>query len=455
MLALPSTLFAQLTTISSFPYEPSDNQEGSHFVSNYDDSGFAQGSAWTHDDVASPRQGSSGPGDTAWAVLPEAIYDSGTITWLHSPKFDFTGQSGLELKFEVWITARSGLDGMKLQVSTNGGSNWSDVSNLSVGYHDECEALVDAFDGDLDCWSQIPNSAETCSLNLNPWSGMSDVRFRWCFAAADGEIDTDCGPVIDSLRVVYVAAATAVSSGFSAIPQGKTIGATITKDSGDPFTTGMTVDVAGFGVTGTVTSVVSADECTVDFTAARTADVGAHSFWIKSGSTNISLGTVAVYRPHQLIPARETGSLQEPPQSATMGANSVYLHNGEFRHDLPFVAIPGRMLPIGAGGTYRSQLESLGWLGAGWTASFDQRIHYDDTADEIELYSGSGRRDVFELASGARRAKGHTSKRASSSRLPATTTALPAPKRTTSSRSPMPTAQRRSSWPCTRTQPDG
>ncbi|MCC7509209.1 MAG: hypothetical protein IT464_07525 [Planctomycetes bacterium] len=405
---LAASLSAQPASIDTFPYTPDNTAEGADFVANYGTGPTTSGSTWTQGSVSSPRQGSSGAGSTAWACLPTSNYANNTVTWLHSPIFDFTGVSGMQLQFELWVKVRS-YDGAKLQVSTNGGSAWSDVSALSVSYNGTCALIATKFGGSSNCWTGTGlggGSANTCSVNLNAWSGQSDVRFRWCFVAEDTEkASPDNGPVVDSPRVVAVTSSVAYANGFAAVPQGATVEATITKVGGDDFVGGMTVDVAGTGVTGTVTSVNSVDEIEVDFSATRVADVGPHTFWIKNGSTNICQGTVEVYHPHQRVPARD-GSVQEPPQNAAMGANGVYLHNGEFRHDLPFVSIPGRMLPLAVGGTYRSRYESLGWLGAGWTVSFDQRLYYHSGGDEIDLYSGSGRIDTFELESGGTAGEG-------------------------------------------------
>ncbi|MCC6574921.1 MAG: choice-of-anchor D domain-containing protein, partial [Planctomycetes bacterium] len=189
-----------------------------------------------------------------------------------------------------------------------------------------------------------------------------------------------------------------LASGFIGLPQGTSLGATIEKSGGLPFVSGVTVSVAGSGVTGSVTTVTSDDEIAVNFTTDATADAGVRTFHVYDGGTRVATGTITVLYPQQLTAARESGSTQEPPQNATMGGVSTYLHNGEFRHDLPLVSIPGRMLPLGAGVTYRSQLEYLGPVGRGWTASFDNRLVYNSGGDTITVYSGDGRIDTYTQA---------------------------------------------------------
>ena len=407
-------LAAAPANISSFPYTPNDTAEANDFEADYGSSPTETGSTWTHGSVTSPRKGSNGSGDSAWAVLPSSNYSNDTITWLHSPFFDFTGESGWELAFELWLRTRKDIDGLKLQVSANGGSTWSDVTSVSVSYNDTNSEIDAEYGGDEDCWNGDERelggaTSTTCIVNLSPWNGESDVCFRWCFIAGESEkTDPQVGPVIDSPRIQAVTSQIAYSGGYTAVPQGSTVTATIRKDSGDDFTsTGMTVDVDGTGVTGGNISFTSVDEIDVDFTATRTADVGPHTYKIKdSGGDIICQGTVHVYYPQQQIPIRGNGSTQEPPRNGTIGGNGVYLHSGEFRHDLPIFSIPGRMLPLGMGITYRSQMDTIGPVGAGWFASWDKRLYYSSGADEVTIYSGSGRIDTFELKSGGTAGEG-------------------------------------------------
>ena len=284
-------LAAAPANISTFPYTPNDTAEATDFEANYGSGPTASGSTWTHGSVSSPRKGSTGSGDSAWAVLPSSEYVAGTDSWLHSPIFDFTGESGLELAFEMWMQTRDSKDGMKLQVSDDGGASWSDVSTQSVAYtgtvnviDDEHGGSTAAWEGNSENWS---TDAVTCIVNLSPWAGESDVRFRWCFSSRGGTPGEE-GPVIDSPRIQAVTSSIAYSGGYTAVPQGATVTATVTKTSGDDFTsTGMTVVIDGVGVTGGNISFTSVDEIDVDFTATRTADVGPHTYKIKdSGATS-------------------------------------------------------------------------------------------------------------------------------------------------------------------------
>jgi len=97
----------------------------------------------------------------------------------------------------------------------------------------------------------------------------------------------------------------------------------------------------------------------------------------------------------RVTPTRMGGAILEAPQNATMGGESVYLHSGEFRHDISLLSIPGRMNDIGVSLTYRTFSTWDGPMGLGWTGSFLRRVHFDESSDEITYYSGDGRIDVF------------------------------------------------------------
>ncbi len=389
-------------TISAFPYQPDETQQVADFKVNYGTGPAPAGSAWLNGVINGNRRGQGGAGVQAWANRPTASYLNSTTTWLHSPIFNFTGQSGLSLDYYLWVRAQSGQDGMKLQVSTNGGTVWADVTTSSVAYNGNTNTsglLATKFGGGNTAWTATSlggASANLCTLNLNTWAGMADVRFRWCFVSNASTVND--GPVVDNFKVIYVTATTAYASGFASVPQGQTVNATVTKTEGQAFTAGMTVSVQGSGVTGSVVSVTNANVCTVAFTATKMADIGLHNYSILLGGNTLCQSTMEVFSPQRLISNREAGSTQEPPQNASMGGTSVYLHNGEFRHDLPMVSIPGRMLPLAIGITYRSGLDCMGTLGRGWSTSFDVRLSY--VSNVITLYGGDGRIDNFTLQAG-------------------------------------------------------
>ncbi|MEE9312640.1 MAG: DUF6531 domain-containing protein, partial [Planctomycetota bacterium] len=395
-----------LDTISSFPWYPSESDQATKFfVDMFDNGILPSGSAWQNGTISYPRRGSNGASDQAWANQPTKTYGPNTVSWLQTPIFDLSSISGMSFAFELWIKANHKYDGVKMQVSTNGSSTWSDVSTTSLAYNghtNKSSALSDNFGGSDSCWTKTTTYggwvSNTCTLNLNAYIGQSDVRFRFCMGT--GNERGNYGPVLDTFRIEPVTATIVYQGGFAAVPQDGTVTVNVSKTNGSAFVSGMTVTFNGTGLTGTVTSVTDADNCVVDISANRVADVGGQTFYIDSGSTRICQGMVDVLFPQQLVSYRQGGSTQEPTRNATMGGNSVYLHNGEFRHDLPILSLPGRMLPMSVGITYRSQLHTIGSVGAGWTASFDRQLFYLAGSDEVEVRLGSGSIRTYSLASG-------------------------------------------------------
>src|SRR5687768_9723103 len=85
-----SELQATPPTIDTFPYTPNEGAQASHFEANYGSGPTPGGSTWTNGTLSGPRRGTGGAGVQAWAVLPTQRYAVDTVTWLHSPVFDFS-----------------------------------------------------------------------------------------------------------------------------------------------------------------------------------------------------------------------------------------------------------------------------------------------------------------------------------------------------------------------------
>lgn len=188
--------------ISSFPYTPDETEQSEEFGSNC---GFllSRGSDWTNGVIVAPKLGTgNASGVQAWALLPDQNFAGDTVSILQSPIFDFSGlsSSGFALNFDLWLSCGSD-EGLKLQVSTDGGETWSDVTT-SEPYNVVSDLLQDRFGGAADGWGDTTYggvAVTPVSVPIAPWEGVADVRFRWCFASQkDG---SDYGPVIDSIEV--------------------------------------------------------------------------------------------------------------------------------------------------------------------------------------------------------------------------------------------------------------
>ncbi len=320
-----------LTRIWQFPWQPSEATEATVWIPDFPSGPTHAGSEFQHLVITDPRRGSTGSGSNAWACQPTANYANGTVSWLHSPIFDFSVESpdacGLELRFELWIRSQENKDGMKLQVSTNGGSTWSDVTPLASAYNgatSTSNVLASNFGGSNSCWwgksSGSPNpyggtSAVTASASLATYAGMSDVRFRFCFGA-DGSTNNS-GPVVDGLRVIRAA------SGVTPMYQGLSQSITIT---GTGFTGATALSFQDPLITVSNFTVVNDTTITATATLGHLADAGRTCFTITKAGGNIE-GTAPVVYPTDILPNPDD---TEPVQNAAVGGVSVFLKNGEF-----------------------------------------------------------------------------------------------------------------------------
>ena len=66
-----------------------------------------------------------------WATLLNGNYSNNSNYHLYSPKFDFSNVSNMRLGFWHWIDTENGVDGGKVQYSTNGGATWLTLGILN------------------------------------------------------------------------------------------------------------------------------------------------------------------------------------------------------------------------------------------------------------------------------------------------------------------------------------
>lgn len=97
------------------------------FTIFFDDDGEGTPAGWT---VQSPwalsTEAAASP-THAWSDSPGGIYGNNVNSSLTSPVFDLTGKSGVELVFRHIYALEAGWDYGHVEISTNGGSSWSEV----------------------------------------------------------------------------------------------------------------------------------------------------------------------------------------------------------------------------------------------------------------------------------------------------------------------------------------
>ncbi len=67
----------------------------------------------------------------AWATLLNGNYNNNSNYYLYTPKFNFSNVNNMALGFWHWLDTENGVDGGKIQYSTNGGSTWLTLGVLN------------------------------------------------------------------------------------------------------------------------------------------------------------------------------------------------------------------------------------------------------------------------------------------------------------------------------------
>jgi len=144
-----------------------------------------------------------------WSIVPGAgvsgaayatgDYDSNLCVALTSPLLLFDADPQLEFssKYEI----ETGWDKGELQITTDGGSNWTRVEMTYPGSssqtNDQCGLGAGTFFTGHDA------SYQPYTVDLSAWAGEDDVALRWVFSS-DGYIE-DAGWWIDDISITDVA----------------------------------------------------------------------------------------------------------------------------------------------------------------------------------------------------------------------------------------------------------
>lgn len=152
--------------------------------------------AWTHGGANDSWQHgapafSEGPataysGSNVWGSNLTGPYLDNADAWLMTPEISLAGYAGAALRFMDWYKFENNFDYGYLQISTNGGSTWTDlrprVTNQNSG------------------WTRV-------TINLDAYAG-ANIRLRWRYTT-DGSV-TRAGWYVDDVAVLGVVGAGSV-----------------------------------------------------------------------------------------------------------------------------------------------------------------------------------------------------------------------------------------------------
>ncbi len=122
--------------------------------------------------------------DSAWVTNPVGFYSDGEQSYVEGPCFDFTEVKKPMIKFNYWINAETGKDGVVLQSSVDDGKHWDVVGSNEDGIEWYNSALLFGQPGGQRLgWTGTTQTAWKEARNLlDPIIG-NRVRFRFVLGA--------------------------------------------------------------------------------------------------------------------------------------------------------------------------------------------------------------------------------------------------------------------------------
>lgn len=177
--------------ITSFPYsEDFEETDGGW-------SAAGESSSWQWGQPANTFISAAASGTNAWLTNKGGNYNNNELSYLLSPRFNFTGLSKDPVfRFQYIHELEENFDGAWLEASTDGGSSWTKLGNTveEFIYNNQAAQRWDGRSG------INPNSWEQASILLSGFAGKEEVRFRFVLQS-DGVYPLE-GIGIDKVEVL-------------------------------------------------------------------------------------------------------------------------------------------------------------------------------------------------------------------------------------------------------------
>ncbi len=161
----------------------------------------------------------------SWCTNLQGAYYINAEAILTSPLFDFSNAVNANLGFWMSYNSELGYDGMFVEFSLDNGLNWSLLGVVNdtngVNWYNTANLVSSAGPA----WSGNSQGWQYTSFNLNQFTGMAGIRFRFKFMSnGSGNYEGFC---IDDFSITIPAAVDAAVSGFFAPQQNKPQGQNI------------------------------------------------------------------------------------------------------------------------------------------------------------------------------------------------------------------------------------
>ena len=187
------------------PYESGTSNYGGDFEGNTEQYGVftVSGSSFSRGNSTMPGKDGVHSGDNAFVLgIDEEYYQNGTHSMVYIPNFNMETPGIYEFSFWTKFRLNNGLDGMRVEYSTNRGENWAQLGSTDDPnwYNFKNNNLENAgFSQGASYFSGIKNAYVRYAVDISQFAGQKDVAFRFVFkSGADGNFR---GIAIDDIQI--------------------------------------------------------------------------------------------------------------------------------------------------------------------------------------------------------------------------------------------------------------
>jgi PKD repeat protein len=186
------TVIANTENVSEFPY-----QETFETVEN---GWFAYGSSSSLElgEPSATLINTAGEGDQSWVTNLTGNHNSGEISYLQGPCFDFSNMINPMIKAIVAYETSPLMSGFFAEYSTNGGVTWDTISNGGGGANWYGDALIPGFGS---TWNGSSAGWIYVSTNLPELAGLNNVQLRFTFDSGTLPFGQSEGVGIDDINI--------------------------------------------------------------------------------------------------------------------------------------------------------------------------------------------------------------------------------------------------------------
>ena len=185
-------IIANLETINSFPYHETFETGENGWIASGTNSSLELG------EPAAPIINTAGEGDYSWVTNLTGNHNSGELSYLNSPCFDFSDMTNPMIKAFVIYETMAMMSEFYVEASNDNGLTWTMIEAGGGGSNWYGDALIPEMSS---TWNGSSQGWISVSTNMPSLAGQSSVQFRFVFDSGMMPFMENEGIGIDELSI--------------------------------------------------------------------------------------------------------------------------------------------------------------------------------------------------------------------------------------------------------------